>query len=66
MRCVYLKIINRKTGAVEDINKMVELAKKYEVDKTALWQAERRGSRFLRNYHVFRSNEEEYLNFINA
>lgn len=63
MRAVYFKVINRKTGELETLDTMPRLAEKYEVDKTAIWQAARRDSRFLRNYQIIRCTDEEVANY---
>ena len=46
------RVINRKTNVVVAEGKMSELAKQFDVDKTAIWQAEKRDSHFLRIYKV--------------
>lgn len=46
------RITNRKTGEVVAEGTMTELAKIFEVDRTAIFQAANRGSHFLRIYKV--------------
>lgn len=54
MRTNIYRIINRKTNVVVAEGKMSDLAKQFDVDKTAIWQAEKRDSHFLRIYKVIR------------
>lgn len=53
------QVVNRKTGLVVAEGRMSELAKMFEVDKTAIWQAEKRNSNFLRNYKVIKVGVEK-------
>lgn len=52
------KVINRKTGVIVAEGKMSDLAKQFEVDKTAIWQAAKRDSNFLRIYKVVQIDED--------
>ncbi len=46
------QVINRKTGELVAEGTMTELSKKFEVDRTAIFQAANRDSHFLRIYKV--------------
>ena len=50
MKVNYYKIINRKTGDVEVVGTMRELAKMFDVSKSAIFRASQRDSHFLRIY----------------
>ncbi len=54
MKTNIYQVINRKTNIVVAEGKMSDLAKQFEVDKTAIFQAAKRDSHFLRIYKVIR------------
>lgn len=54
MNLNYYRVIDRRTNNVVVVGTMSELAKHFEVSKSAIFRAEKRGSHFLRYYKVER------------
>lgn len=59
MKVNYYKIVNRKTGEVEVVGTMRELAKMFDVSKSAIFRASQRDSHFLRIYQVVKCEEAD-------